>query len=158
MPKMQKYGPISPYATEKAVPQAITAGETLRARSGRFVTLNTTTGAVEVADAGDALLYGWAEAGDGVSVAGDVAQVILAMNCNEIFRIPVITGTVTAAMIGKTCDIVRATSGGETLIQGVDVTASGEDVVLIVGFDTEDNDYVDVMFAPEKETGRTGVV
>lgn len=157
MPKMQKYGPISPYATEKAVPMPITASETFRARSGRFVTLNTTTGAVEVADAGDILLYGWAEVGDGVSVAGDIANVILAQGCNEIFRVPVITGTPTAAMIGKTCDIVRATQGGVTLVQGVDLTASGEDVVTIVNIDELDGDWVDVIFTQAKVVAGTGV-
>ena len=157
MPKMQKYGPISAYATEKSVPQAITASETFRARSGRFVTLNTSTGAVEVADAGESLLYGWAETGDGVKSAGDKANVILAAGCNEIFRIPVITGTPTVAMIGLTCDLVRATTGGDTLIQGAKVTASGEDVIVIVGIDEVDGDFVDVMFTPGKVTGMTGV-
>jgi len=157
MPTQQKYGPISPYATEKAIPQAITASETFRAKSGRFVTLNTTTGAVEVADAGDTLLYGWAEVGDGVTVAGDKANVILAQGCSEKFRVPVITGTPTAAMIGATCDLVRATVNGTTLVQGVDLTASGEDVVTICGYDTENGEWVDVIFTQAKVVAGTGV-
>ena len=156
MPDQLKYGPISPYATEKAKPMPITTGETFRAKSGRIVTLNA--GYVETADAGDTILYGWAEIGDQVTVAGQEANVIIADGCAEIFRIPVITGTLVLAMIGKTCDIVRATVGGVTLVQGADLTASGEDCVRIVGGDLVDNKYVDVMFVQVKVTAATGVV
>jgi hypothetical protein len=158
MPNQLKYGPISPYATEKAKPAPITAGETFRAKSGRFVTLNA--GYVEVADAGDALLFGWAEKGESgaVTVAGEFANVIIADGCTEVFRVPVITGTYVEAMLGKTCDLVRATVGGVTLIQGVDLTASGEDCLRIVGGDLVDNKFVDVMFAQAKVTVGTGVV
>lgn len=153
-----KYGPISPYATEKAKSMPITAGETFRAKSGRFVTLNA--GYVEVADDGDTLLYGWAEVGDtgAVTVSGARANVIVANGCNEVFRIPVAAGTLTEAMIGKTCDLVRATIGGTTLVQGAKLDGSGEDVLLIVGGDIAGNGYVDVMFYQAKVTGLTGVV
>jgi hypothetical protein len=134
----------------------ITTSETFRAKSGRFVTLNA--GYVEVADDGDTLLYGWAEVGDGVTVAGQRANVIVANGCNEIFRIPVLAGTLVEAMIGKTCDLVRATTDGVTLIQGAKLDASGEDNLLIVGGDLVDNEYVDVMFYQAKITGLTGVV
>ncbi len=150
-----KFGPITPYAEEKSKPMAITTGETFRAKSGRFVTLNA--GYVEVADAGDALLYGWAEGVDGVTVADQEALVIPAEACAEIFRIPVITGTLTRAMFGKTCDLVRATVGVTTLVQGADLTASGEDVVRIVGGDLDDSKFVDVVFVAAKVTAGTGV-
>ena len=150
MGTMLKYGPISPYATEKAVPMPITTGEVFKAKSGRFVTLNA--GYVEVADAGDTLLFGWAEIGEQTTVAGQYANVILAQGCNEIFRVPVITGTLVLAMIGKTCDLVRSSN-----IQGVDLTASGEDVVTIVGGDLVDNAYADVVFTAAKVVAGTGV-
>lgn len=154
----QKFGPISPYATEKAKPMPITAGETFRAKSGRFVTLNA--GYVEVADDGDTLLYGWAEKGESgaVTVAGEKANVIVANGCNEVFRIPVIAGTFVAAMRGKTCDLVRATVGGVTLVQGAKLDASGEDNLLIVDGDEVNNEWVDVQIYQAKITGLTGVV
>ena len=153
-----KYGPISPFAAEKAHSMPVTTGETFRAKSGRFVTLNA--GYVEVADDGDALLYGWAEIGEtgDTTPAGQRANVIPAMSCSEVFRIPVLAGTLVEAMIGKTCDLVRATTGGVTLIQGAKLDASGEDNLVIVGGDLVDNEYVDVMFNQDKITGLTGVV
>jgi hypothetical protein len=154
----QKYGPISPYATEMARPMTITAGETFRAKSGRFVTLNA--GLVEVADDGDTLLYGWAEKGESGSTTatGETANVIIANGCNEVFRIPVNAGTFVESMIGKTCDLVRSTVAGVTLIQGAKLDASGEDNLLIVGGDLVNNEYVDVMIYQAKITGLTGVV
>jgi hypothetical protein len=156
-----KYGPVKGEESAVKVPMLVTTAETFRAKSGRFVTLNTTTGAVEVADAGETLLFGWAEApdsGSSTTAANLEVNVIPAMGCSCIFRIPIITGTLTRAMFGKTVDLVRSTVGSETLIQGADLTASGEDCLLIVGGDIEGNHYVDVMFTPEKETGRSGVV
>lgn len=158
-----KYGPKACDAERNAIPMPVTAGETFRAKSGRFVTLTTNTGCVEVADAGDTVLFGYAEAPDGVTVSGQVVNVIPALGSTEIFRIPVITGTLTQAMIGSTCDIVRATVGGVTLVQGADLTASGEDVVTIVGgavgvVGGTDGAYVDVMFTPVKLTSTQGVV
>lgn len=151
--KRQKYGPISPHATENAVPMLITASEVVKARSGRFVTLNTTYGSVEIADAGDTLLFGWLEIGDQTTVSGQEGNVILAEGCTERFRIPIITGTLTRAMFGKTCDLVRSSN-----IQGADLTASGEDVVRIVGGDLVNNEFVDVVFVQAKVTAGTGVV
>jgi len=153
-----KYGPIGMNATENAKPMLVTTGETFRAKSGRFVTLTTNTGCVKVADAGNTKLYGWAEIGEQVTVAGTQALVIRADGCDKVFRIPIITGTLTRAMFGSDCDLVRATVGGTTLVQGVDLTASGEDVVTIVGGDLEGNKYVDVVFAAVKVTASNGVV
>ena len=158
----QKYGPVKNEESAVKVPMIVTAAELFRKKSGRFVTLNTTTGYVEVADAGDALLYGWAECGENTSTAtGLEVEVIPAMNCNTVFRIPIITGTLTRPMIGRTCDIVRATVAGVTSVQGADLTATGEDVVCIVGADYSgdigDSAWVDVMFTPEKESAHVGV-
>jgi len=61
-------------------------------------------------------------------------------------------------MFLHTCDLVRATVAGVTLVQGADLTASGEDVVVIVGGDLDDNEYVDVMINPEKVQALSGVV
>jgi hypothetical protein len=152
-----KYGPIGGRAEEDAVPALVTAGETFRTRSGRFVTLTTNSGQIEVADDGDTLLCGWVETGDGVTVTGEKVLLIPAAGCSKTFRIPIIAGTLTQAMIGATCDLVRATVGGVTLVQGAKLDASGEDNLIIVGGDIEGNVYVDVKFNPAKITGYPGV-
>jgi hypothetical protein len=140
----------------------ITAGETFRAKSGRFVTLNA--GYVEVADDGDTRLFGWAEKGESgaVTVSGEYANVILAEGCSEKFRIPILASAPTTlaaciALLGKTCDLVRATTDGVTLIQGAKLDGSGEDCLTIVGVDTADYKWVDVIFTPAKVTAGTGV-
>lgn len=45
---------------------------------------------------------------------------------DDIFEVDVETGTLTAAMVGNTCDLASA--------DGIDVSASAKDVVTIVGF------------------------
>lgn len=158
MAEQLKYGPIINEDACAKVPAIVTASETFRAKSGRFVTLNTTYGTYEVADDGDTLLAGWMEIADGVTSTGDVGVLIPAANCPVVFRIPVYAGTYVQTMFGKTCDLVRATVGGVTLVQGAKLDASGEDNLIIVGGDLVNNDYVDVMFNPSKITGLTGVV
>ena len=150
-----KYGPVLGEESCVKVPVIIQTAEVVRAKSGRFVTLNS--GYLEVADAGDSLLEGWMETASGTSVAGQMGNLIPAKACAVVFRIPIITGTLVEAMLGKTCDLVRATVGGVTNVQGADLTASGEDVITIVGGDIDDNNYVDVMITPSKVTGLTGV-
>jgi len=155
-----KYGPVKGEENAVKIPFNITTGETFRAKSGRFVTLNS--GYLEVADAGDTLLAGWLEIGNGVTVAGQQGSLILAENCNTVFRVPILGSTdLTEAMLGKTCDLVRETVDGVTLVQGVDLGASGEDVVKIVGRDNSvavgSSEWVDVIFVPAKVTAGTGV-
>lgn len=152
-----KYGPIGAFATDDAVPMLVTAGETFRSKSGRFVTLTTNTGCIEVADDGDTLLFGWAECGDGVTATGQKVNVIPAAGCSKVFQIPIIAGTLTRAMFGANCDLVRATVGGVTFVQGAKLDASGEDNLQIVGGDLEGNKYVEVIFNQAKLTGYPGV-
>lgn len=154
-----KYGPIIGEDSAVKVPCILTAAEVVRAKSGRFVTLNTTTGLYEIADDGDTLLAGWIECEETTSSAtGQIALLIPAMACNTIFRIPVNAGTFVQTMVGKTCDLVRSTVGGVTLIQGAKLDASGEDNLKIVGGDLVGNKWVDVQIYQAKITGLTGVV
>ena len=140
------------------VPAPITASEVFRKASGRFVTNNA--GYMELADDGDTLLSGWMEyGGDNTSASGDFGTWYPAsLNQNIVFRIPIQAGTYVTAMLGKTCDLVRATLGGVTNVQGAKLDASGEDNLLIVGGDLVNNKFVDVCFTTSKLTGRTGVV
>lgn len=155
---LSKYGIIQSEDSSNKRPQAISVGETFRLKSGRFVTNNG--GNAEVADDGDTLLLGWLdpEAGEGVSVSGDMGVLIPALGDKSIYRIPIIAGTYTADMLHKTCDLVRATVNGVTLIQGAKLDGSGEDVLYIVGGDLVNNEWVDVMIYQPKVTGLTGVV
>ena len=157
-----KYGPISGLNMNFRIPCPIAASETFRLKSGRFITMNA--GNAEVADDGDTLLAGWLDPDDGdgasSSTAGASKGGWLPANAalGVVFRIPVAAGTYAATMLFKTCDLVRATIGGVTSIQGAKLDASGEDNLIIVGGDVDNNEWVDVMINPSKITSLTGVV
>ena len=147
-----KYGAIKNEDSAVKIPFPLAASEVIKAKSGRFVTLNA--GNLEVADDGDTLLIGWAEFPEGTTASGDIATFLPAWGAlGVVFRIPVNAGTFVAAMRGKTCDLARSSS-----IQGAKLDASGEDNLIIVDGDLESNLWVDVMFNPSKLTGFTGVV
>jgi hypothetical protein len=128
-----------------SVPCAV-AAETYYAASGRFVYMNA--GVATLAAAGANELFGFADCAAGLKVAGEVVNVIV--DPSAVFRIPVITGTFVVAMIGDTCDI-----GVSAGIQGADLTASTDDVLIIVGGDAVDNLWVDVMLS-QNERAQTG--
>ena len=149
-----KYGPLGLNTLHPVIPMPVTAAQVIKDRSGRFVTLTTNTGAVSISGAADTMIDGHIEAAETASSAsGLVAPMIPAAGCREKFRIPIVTGTLTALMFGKTCDI--AVSSG---VQGANLTASSTDVLLIVGGDIEGQKYVDVMINPAKATYALGVV
>jgi len=147
-----KYGHLRGGKT--AVPWAMTASEAIADRSGKFVTRNTSTGAVEIADTTNDL-FGWAEAAyDSASDSGAVYNVIV--DITAIFRMPLIydnsTYTVNYSDVlkGETCDI--KVSGG---IQYCDPSNATNNSLIIVGgqaatgTDISENDgYVDVMMNP----------
>ena len=56
-----------------------------------------------------------------------------------VFRIPIITGTYTHLMKGKTCDFATSSN-----IQGADVSTSTDDTLVIVDGDLVNNAWVDV--------------
>lgn len=67
-------------------------------------------------------------------------------------RLPVLGGTYAASMLGETCDLEVVSN-----VQGVQVDASAEDTVIIVGGDVDANEVL-VIPNPDKITGITGVV
>lgn len=157
-----RYGPLKAEDAAQKISYPIGASETFRLKSGRFV-VDDGSGRAELADDGDALLLGWmdAELGEGVSSATegeDKGLLIPAYGCVTTFQIPIIAGTYVATMKGKTCDLVRDTVNGVTLIQGAKLDASGEDNLIIVDGDEINNEWVEVMFNQSKLTGLTGVV
>lgn len=125
-----------------------TAASTFVAASGRFVYLNA--GVATLADDGANEIFGFADVAAGLQVAGTINNIII--DPTAIFRIPVIAGTYVAAMRGKTCDLII--TGG---IQGADLTASDDDVLIVVDGDEVSNLWVDVMLNP-KEIAQSGVV
>ena len=67
-------------------------------------------------------------------------------------RLPVTGGTYAATMLGKTCDLEVVSN-----VQGVQLDASAEDTVIIVGGDVDANEVL-VIPNPDKITSLTGVV
>lgn len=154
-----RYGPVKNEDNAVKIPWPVAASEQFRLKSGRFVTKGT-NGPAEVADDGDTLLLGWLDPDNGetLSVSGDYGTLIPAMGDHTVYRIPIYAGTYVATMQGKTCDLVRATVDGVTLVQGAKLDASGEDNLYIVDGDLVNNEWVDVMINQDKIVSLTGVV
>ena len=92
-----------------STPVSVTDAESIKQQSGRFVTRNTSTGAMEIADTSDDL-FGWLEfGGDDSSTSGIDANMII--DPTAIYRIPLIydnntyTVNYSEALIGETCDL-----------------------------------------------------
>ena len=135
-----------------SVPCPLAASQVFVAASSRFVYLDGSGHAV-VADDGANEIFGHAEAAAGIyssTAAKDVVNVVI--DPSAVFRIPVIAGTYVITMRGKTCDLL--VTGG---IQGADLTAADDDVLVIVDGDAVDNLWVDVMIN-QKERCQSGVV
>jgi hypothetical protein len=145
-----KYGHVRGGAI--AVPVPLAASQAFKARSGRFIYLDA-SGYATLCAAGANEIFGHAEEAQRTSsstAAAEVANVIV--DPSAVFRIPIISGTYVATMRGKTCDI-----GVSAGIQGADLTAADDDVLIIVDGDEVDNDWVDVMIS-QNERAQSGVV
>ena len=131
------------------------ASEVIKAQSGRFVSPDTasTPNRGEIAVAGDTELLGWIELAEQTCSSTEGGTSGWCINdLTAVFRVPVNTGTFTRIMKGKVCDLAVTSD-----IQGVDLTASGEDVVWIMDGDLVNNYWVDVRLNPLKMCA-TGVV
>lgn len=163
--KPLKYGPMK-HDDAAILDRAMHASEVIP-MGGCFVKEDG-SGYLQVLTASDSLIAGWAFMGEVgpdsgkayqtcSSTAGGTKVPFLASEAAQgtVFRLPILTGTLTQAMIGETCDLkVDSTSKA----QGVDLTASSRDCVRIVGGDITNNKWVDVVIATNKLTGWTGVV
>lgn len=151
-----KYGPNKGADCAVMIPFPMGASEVVSAASGRFVK-NDGSGRAEIAVDGTTLLLGWIEDGAqtcSTTEGGTVLNMIPGPAClGIVFRIPINAGTFVASMRGKTCDLAVSSS-----IQGAKLDGSGEDLLIIVDGDLVNNLWVDVMVAPDKLTGYTGVV
>lgn len=149
-----KYGPFKGN-TELYVPGYMGASEVISNQSGRFV-VQDGAGYLDIAAAGDTEIAGWVEGAAQTTNATDGVtklSLIPAAAClGMVFRIPINTGTFAITMRGDTCDISVVSN-----IQGADLTASGEDVIIILDGDLVNNNWVDVTLNPLKLSA-TGVV
>ena len=146
MEKLLKFGHVRGGKT--STPVVLTAADAYVANSASFVVIAAAGTATKVAASGTTI-FGWAETEVVASVvAGTPCNVII--DPSAVYRIPVVAGTYTPAKyLGRGCDIVL--SGN---IQGADLTAHTDDVLLIVGGDATLN-YVDVMVVPAVRVAAT---
>lgn len=131
----------------------LAASQVFKQHSGRFVYLDGSGHAV-IADDGANEIFGHAEESERTS--SSTAGIELAnvnIDPTAIFRMPVGAGTYVATMRGKTCDIIKDSNN----IQGADLTAADDDVLIIVDGDLVNNEWVDVMIN-QKERCQSGVV
>lgn len=137
MSEQLKYGQIKGGSIGVDVPMA--AAQAISAASGKFVYMND--GAATLCDDGITSIMGHLEAAAGTPSVGDKLKCVI--DPTAVYRIPVNSGTYVVGMIGDQCDI--SISGG---IQGAQLDASVENLLIVVGGDAEDNAYVDVMVNP----------
>mgnify|MGYP001570767045 CR=1 FL=1 len=104
------------------------ASEVFKQAGGGFLRTDG-SGRVEIAVAGDTELIGGALLNADLTASategGTVVEVD--MSYESVYEVPINTGTWADTMRGKDCDLSVVSS-----IQGVDLTASGEDVVQLI--------------------------
>ena len=119
-----------------------TASQVVANQSGKFVYM-ASAGTCTLCT-GDAAIFGWAQERARTPTLNDKVTVNVARDA--VYRVPLITGTYAATMIGETCDLTVSAS-----VQGVDVSASTYDQVVIVGGDVTNQNWVDVMINAANE-------
>ena len=134
-----KYGWIRGGKVSTPVTQA---GDVVTAAGGKFVYMSA--GTANICIDGTTTIFGFLEA-----EAGTLGTDALAYNCiidlTAVFRIPVNSGTYAVGMIGDSCDISDSSN-----VQGAQLDASTEDLLIVVGGDADNNNWVDVMMNPSK--------
>lgn len=121
-------GPVTTF------PCPMTDSETVKLRSGRFVTRNASTGAFEIADTTEDV-WGWVEPDDdGDGSVTTSSSTFLGLDGNDaVFRIPLIydgstyTVNFSQAIVGECCDL-KVVSG----VQYANPTAATNKSLLIV--------------------------
>jgi hypothetical protein len=104
------------------------ASEVFKKAGGAFVTIDA-SGRAEIAVAGDVDIIGFAlfqEDFTASSIEG-ATRVPVDMSYDSVYEVPIITGTWADTMRGKLVDLVVSSN-----VQGVDLTASGEDCIQLI--------------------------
>lgn len=145
-----KYGHVR--GGHVSVPVPLAASQTFKRQSGRFVYL--ASGYATVADDGANEIFGFAEESERTTSSTAGAEYVnVIIDPTAVFRVPVAAGTYVITMMGKSCDILIDAAG----IQGADLTAADDDVLIVVDGDLVNNAWVDVMIN-QKERAQSGVV
>ena len=136
-----KYGWIM--GDKVAVPVPVAGSQTIVDQSGKFVYMDD--GAATLCCDAAAYILGHLEIGteDGSisPTAGDMYNCIIGLS--NVYRIPIDSGTYVVGMIGDKGDLAISSN-----VQGAQLDASSEDLIIVVGGDADDSNYVDVMVNP----------
>ena len=147
--QMLRYGRINESAAGAGiVPVPMEASQVVTAASGRFIFMNSSSQA-ELCDDDSESIFGWLQTHAHTPTDGDTLA--CEIDLTAIYRVPIITGTFVNGMIGDLVDLDI-----DSNIQGVDLTASSYDLLIIVAGDTTNSKWVDVMMNPEKWGTATG--
>jgi hypothetical protein len=157
-----KYGIIKGDPKILSIPMG--ASEVIPA-GGAFVK-NDGSGRAEIAVDGSTLLMGYVLPGEAGLDAGQKYQtcssteggtvapfIPIELMQDIVVRLPITGGTYAATMVNKTCDLEVASNA-----QGLQLDASSEDTLVVVGGDLANNRWADVVANMDKVTGQTGVV
>lgn len=115
------------------------ASQVIGNKSGKFVYEND--GALTLCLDGQAYILGWAMDYARTPTVGDKVTVDVALDA--IYRIPINSGTYVEGMRGDLCDISVSSN-----IQGAQLDASVENLLIIVNGDLVNNTFVDVKINP----------
>jgi hypothetical protein len=117
--------------------------QTLSRQSGRFVYLDAAGRLTLCSDGASSRIWGSVESG----LDAEAPSVDDRVNCNisldAVYRIPVNSGTFVKAMIGDTCDLSVSNN-----VQGAQLDASDENIIVVVDGDLVNNNWVDVKINP----------
>lgn len=124
------------------------ASQVVKNKGGKFVYMND--GAATLCLDAVAYIFGWANERERTPTVGDLCSVNVGLDV--IYRIPVNSGTFVVGMIGDLCDLSISSS-----IQGAQLDASTENLLIVCGGDTVGNKYVDVKINPAVQGAAAGV-
>ena len=139
---MLKYGRVNkPGAGANLQTVAMVASQIVKAASGRFVFM--VAGAATLCISTSASIFGFLNTHEHTPTVGD--KIGCDTDLTGVFRIPVNSGTYAVGMVGDLCDLSISSN-----IQGAALDASTHDLLVIVGGDLVNNNWVDVMMNPEE--------
>lgn len=150
--KQLKWGPTSGF-DHPSVPVGLYQSQTIAIDGARFMTIDTGTGYAKLSTASSVLIFGWADIGalandstvfiSSATAGADVAAVIVGSDVT--FRIPVSSGTFAQTNIGLACDLAVVSNK-----QGAAVGTTTRSLLIVVGGDLANNEWVDVIMNPTK--------
>lgn len=152
--KMLSYGKVKGDAlvigqAYKGVGLTWAASQVIGNQSGKFVYMNA--GVVTLCLDAVAYIFGWAYERARTPTVGDVVSGGVDVALDAIYRIPINSGTFAVGMIGDLCDISISSN-----VQGAQLDASVENLLIIVGGDAVDNAWVDVKINPAVQGAAVG--